>query len=271
MIDENKFNNFFSWVSAISIFLILAYYFSINDGNNSVRSYLFWGSIGGKITLSILILNYIFRFDSIKYFYSLKFTKFISGFVFSAVILYSNTKASALLNDIFHVSATNFSYSLTFTTTFYSIAYISNTLFIIASGLLILLCLFEASYYFENKKLNSNENIWVIVVLILFVIMTAAIQFREFSDNAIRYKAYQLALTMDFDKKNTCENIPDGFSVAYIGSGQQKVIVNTSNSSQESPVSFEDFLMNSSDKGEVNKDFIVQPCVNSFLQFKKMN
>ena len=119
-------------IGAISIIIIFSYYLNINEESNFFRIFLFWGSVGGKIILSILILNYIFRFHFVEYFFNLKFTKLISGLIFSAIILYSNSKASILLNDIFHISATNFPYSLTFTTALYSINYISNTFFIIA-------------------------------------------------------------------------------------------------------------------------------------------
>ena len=93
-------------------------------------------------------------------------------------------------------------------------------------------------------------------------------QYREFSENAIRFKAYQLALAMDFNKKYSCDGIPSNFSVAYIGNSQQKVIINMSNSEENVPLNFENFLMNS-DKGFVSKLFIVQPCLNNQISLQQ--
>ncbi|WP_171493376.1 hypothetical protein, partial [Acinetobacter oleivorans] len=182
--------------------------------------------------------------------------------IFSAIILYSNSKASILLNDIFHISATNFPYSLTFTTALYSINYISNTFFIIAFFPLIFLATLEINYYVNEKKIQSSKNIWIIIILIFSLLFTLGLQNREFSDNSIRYKAYQLALMMDFDSKNSCEGIPNNLSVAYIGSNQQKVIINPYISENNKPLNFEDFLMNSKNNS-INLLFPIQPCINN--------
>lgn len=262
LIEEEKFTSFFIWIGAISIIIIFSYYLNINEESNFFRIFLFWGSVGGKIILSILILNYIFRFHFVEYFFNLKFTKLISGLIFSAIILYSNSKASILLNDIFHISATNFPYSLTFTTALYSINYISNTFFIIAFFPLILLAILEINYYVNEKRIQSSKNIWIIIILIFSLIFTLGLQNREFSDNSIRYKAYQLALMMDFDSKNSCEGIPNNLSVAYIGSNQQKVIINPYISENNKPLNFEDFLMNSKNNS-INLLFPIQPCINN--------
>lgn len=262
LVEEEKFTSYFLWISTLSIIIIFSYYLNIEEEFNFLRNFLFWGSIGGKLTLSILILNYISRFDSIEYFFKLKFTKLISGLIFSAIILYSNSKASIILNDIFSISATNLPYSLTFTTAFYSINYISSTFVIIASIPLCLLILLELNYYINEKRIQSSENIWIIIILIFSLIFTLGLQNREFSDNSIRYKAYQLALMMDFDSKNSCEGIPNNLSVAYIGSNQQKVIINPYISENNKPLSFEDFLMNSKNNS-INLLFPVQPCINN--------
>ncbi|WP_151810720.1 hypothetical protein [Acinetobacter bereziniae] len=269
LVDVNRFDSFFIGLSTISLLLIFLYYVNINDANDWARNYLFWGSIFGKVTLSILILNYIYRFEPIEYFYNLKFTKFISGLVFSAVILYSNSKASSLINDIFSVSSNNFPYSLTFTTVFYSINYIANILSIISLLLAITLTFLEISHSITNKEFTFDKDKWIIFVLFLFFLIILGLRFREFSESAIRYKAYQLALTMDFNEKYSCEGIPSGLSVAYIGSSQQKVIINTSNSTENIPLNFENFLMNS-DKGYVSKSFIVKPCLNNQISFQEI-
>lgn len=270
LVNVNKFDSYFIILSSISLFLIISYYININDTNFWGRNYFFWGSIGGKITLSILFLNYVYRFEFVKYFYELKFTKFISGLIFSAIILYSNSKASSSINEIFNVSATNFPYSLSFSTVFYSINYIANILSTTSLILAILLVLLEINQYFEKKEFHFNKDKWAIFVFFLFSIFSLGLQHREFSNDAIRYKAYQLALSMDFNKKYSCENIPAGFSVAYIGSSQQKVIINTSNFTNDEPDSFENFLMNSN-IGSIGKSFIVQPCLTHQISLQQDN
>ncbi|WP_288432594.1 hypothetical protein [uncultured Acinetobacter sp.] len=268
LIDVDKFNSYFIGLSVISLFIIFSYYINIDDKENWARNYLFWGSIGGKIILSILVLNYIYRFNFIKYFFELKFTKLISGLIFSAAVLYSNSKASSLINEIFSVSATNFPYSLTFTTAFYSINYIANILSIIALILTIIFIFLEINHYIDKKEFNFDKEKGIIIIFFLFFIISLGLQYREFSENAIRFKAYQLALAMDFNKKYSCDGIPSNFSVAYIGNSQQKVIINMSNSEENVPLNFENFLMNS-DKGFVSKLFIVQPCFNNQISLQQ--
>lgn len=268
LVDVDKFNSYFIGLSSISIIIIFSYYINIDDKENWARNYLFWGSIGGKIILSILVLNYFYRFDFIKYLFELKFTKFISGLIFSATVLYSNSKASSLINEIFSVSATNFPYSLTFTTVFYSINYIASILSIIALILTIIFILLEINHYIDTKVFNFNKEKGIIIIFFLFFIISLGLQYREFSENSIRFKAYQLALGMDFNKKHSCDGIPSNFSVAYIGNSQQKVIINMSNLEENIPVNFENFLMNS-DKGFVSKLFIVQPCFNNQISLQQ--
>lgn len=157
LVDVDKFSSYFIVLSIISLIIIFSYYINIDDKESWVRNYLFLGSIGGKIILSILVLNYVFRFKFIKYFFELKFTKFVSGLIFSAAVLYSNSKASSLINEIFSVSATNFPYSLTFTTVFYSINYIANVLSFISFILTIIFVLLEISHYFNKKEFIFNK------------------------------------------------------------------------------------------------------------------
>jgi len=88
LVDMDKFNSYFIALSTISLIIIFSYYSNIDDKESWARNYLFLGSFGGKIILSILVLNYVFRFDFIKYFFELKFTKFVSGLIFSAGVLY---------------------------------------------------------------------------------------------------------------------------------------------------------------------------------------
>lgn len=268
LVDADKFSSYFIWLSAISLIIIFSYLFNIDNKEHWARNYLFWGSIGGKIILSILVLNYIYRFNFIRYFFELKFTKFISGLIFSAAVLYSTSKASSLINEIFSVSATNFPYSLTFTTVFYSINYIANILSIIALILTIIFVFLELNHYIDKKEFKFDKEKGTIIIFFLFFIISLGLQHREFSENSIRFKAYQLALAMDFNKKYSCDGIPSNFSVAYIGNNQQKVIINMSSLEENIPLDFENFLMNS-DKGFISKLFIVQPCLNNKIPLQQ--
>jgi len=173
-----------------------------------------------------------------------------------------------LINEVFSVSATNFPYSLAFITAFYSINYIANILSIIALIINVIFIFIEINHYVNNKKFEFNKEKVIIIIFFLFFIISLGFQHREFSENSIRFKAYQLALAMDFNKKYLCDGIPSNFSVAYISNSQQKVIINMSNLEENTPLDFENFLMNS-DKGFISKLFIVRPCLNNKISLQQ--
>ncbi|MFZ5395448.1 hypothetical protein ACOY72_14795 [Acinetobacter seifertii] len=241
LIEQNDFFIFFNTLSTISVIFILGFSFNINEPDSLYRNILFWGSLFSKLVLYILIINYIYRFKFITYFYELKFTKVITTFIFSIILLFCNSKASSLLNDLFGISANDLPYSLTFTTTFYLVNYLSNTLLFIGIICLIglaIICVIEA---LNDKDATPNQNWWTIFVLLIFAIVTFGIQIKEVSESSIRNKAYWLALQMDFNQNYYCRNIKKDYSVAFIGSNQEKVIVNM-NVHQSKPIKFEDFL-----------------------------
>ena len=173
-----------------------------------------------------------------------------------------------MINEVFSVSATNFPYSLAFITAFYSINYIANILSIIALIINVIFIFIEINHYVNNKKFEFNKEKVIIIIFFLFFIISLGFQHREFSENSIRFKAYQLALAMDFNKKYLCDGIPSNFSVAYISNSQQKVIINMSNLEENTPLDFENFLMNS-DKGFISKLFIVRPCLNNKISLQQ--
>ena len=241
LIEHNDFFFFFNILSFLSVFFIIGFAININKPDSLHRDIFFWGSLVSKIVLYILIINYIYRFKFITYFYELKFTKIIITFIFSIVLLFCNSKASSLINDLFGISAHDLPYSLTFTTTFYLINYLSNTLLVLGIICLIglvIICVIES---FTDKKATPNQNWWTICVLLIFAIVTFGMQIKEVSESSIRKKAYWLALKMDFNQNYYCRNIKKDYSVAFIGSNQEKVIVNM-NISQSKPIKFEDFL-----------------------------
>ncbi|MBJ8465941.1 hypothetical protein I6M69_17960, partial [Acinetobacter nosocomialis] len=99
LIEQNDFFIFFNTLSTISVIFIVAFAFNINKPDSLYRDILFWGSLFSKLVLYILIINYIYRFKFITYFYELKFTKVITTFIFSIILLFCNSKASAVIND----------------------------------------------------------------------------------------------------------------------------------------------------------------------------
>ncbi len=242
LIEKNEFFSFFNTLSTISIFLIIGYYLNINEPDSFYRNIWFWASLFSKLILYILIINYIYRFKFVKYFYELKFTKVITTFIFSAITLFCNSKASSLINDIFGISAHDLPYSLTFTTFFYLFNYISNVLLIIGTICLFGLVIFCVVDTFQDRNARPDQNWWTIIVLLIFALTTFGFQNKEVSEISIRYKAQQLALQMDFNKNHYCNNINEFYSVAFIGSNQDKVIINTSPINQE-VTNFENFLI----------------------------
>ncbi|EXR34303.1 MULTISPECIES: hypothetical protein [Acinetobacter calcoaceticus/baumannii complex] len=242
LIEQNDFFIFFNTLSTISVIFIVAFAFNINKPDSLYRDILFWGSLFSKLVLYILIINYIYRFKFITYFYELKFTKVITTFIFSIILLFCNSKASAVINDLFGISANDLPYSLTFTTTFYLVNYLSNTLLLIGIICLIglvIICVIEA---LNDKDATPNQNWWTIIVLLVFAFTTFSMQNKEISEISIRQKAYWLALQMDFNQNYYCKNIKKDYKVAFIGSNQEKVIVNKNTFLPES-IKFEDFLI----------------------------
>lgn len=241
LIERNDFFVFFNILSSLSIFFIIGFSLNLNEPNSLYRDVFFWGSLFSKLALYILIINYIYRFKFITYFYELKFTKVITTFIFSIVLLFCNTKASSLINDLFGISAHDLPYSLAFTTIFYLVNYICNALLFIGVICLIGLIIICVSEQLTNKNATPNQNWWTIIVLFIFAAITFGMQNKEVSETSIRQKAYWLALQMDFNQNHYCQNIKKYYSVAFIGSNQEKVIVNR-NMIQSKTIKFEDFL-----------------------------
>ncbi|MDC5372120.1 hypothetical protein NRA44_06365, partial [Acinetobacter baumannii] len=50
LVEEEKFTSYFLWISTLSIIIIFSYYLNIEKEFNFLRNFLFWGSIGGKLT-----------------------------------------------------------------------------------------------------------------------------------------------------------------------------------------------------------------------------
>ncbi|MDC5439418.1 hypothetical protein OHW88_01325 [Acinetobacter baumannii] len=241
LIERNDFFFFFNIISSIAILLIVMFSFSTNEPDSIYRDILFWGSLFSKLVLYILIINYIYRIKLITYFYELKFTKIITTFIFSIILLFCNSKASSVINDLFGISANDLPYSLTFTTTFYLVNYLSNILLLIGIICLIglvIICVIDA---LNDTDATPNQNLWTIIVLLAFAFTTFSMQNKEISEISIRQKAYWLALQMDFNQNYYCKNIKKDYKVAFIGSNQEKVIVNMNTFLSES-IKFEDFL-----------------------------
>ncbi|WP_335975805.1 hypothetical protein [Acinetobacter calcoaceticus] len=241
LIERNDFFFFFNILSSFAIFFIIGFVININEPDSLHRDIFFWGSLFSKLVLYILIINYIYRFKFITYFYELKFTKIITTFIFSIILLFCNTKASSLINGLFGISAHDLPYSLTFTTTFYLVNYLCNALLVIGVICLIGLVMICVAEAFTDKKATPNQNWWTVFVLLIFAAITFSMQNKEVSETSIRKKAYWLALQMDFNQNHYCKNIKKDYSVAFIGSNQEKVIVNM-NIFQSRPIKFEDFL-----------------------------
>lgn len=241
LIERNDFFSFFNILSSLAIFFIIGFAINISEPDSLYRDIFFWGSLFSKIALYILIINYIYRFKFITYFYELKFTKIITTFIFSIVLLFCNTKASSLINDIFGISSNDLPYSLAFTTILYLVNYICNALLFIGVICLIglvVVCIIEA---FTDKNATPNQNWWTVFVLLIFAAITFGMQNKEISETSIRQKAYWLALQMDFNQNYYCQNIKKDYRVAFIGSTQERVIVNL-NMVQSNTIKFEDFL-----------------------------
>lgn len=241
LIEKNDFFFFFNTLSTISVALIIGYEFFYTDSDSIFKDMYFWSVLLSKLILYILIINYIYRFYFIRYFYELKFTKIITTFIFSAVVLFCNSKVSSTINDLFGISAQDLPYSLAFTTIFYLVSYVSNVLLFVGTISLIFLTFLCVINSLFDKEATPNQNWWTICVLFIFAIMTFSLQNKEVSETSIRYKAYQLALHMDFNQNYFCQNIKKHYSVAFIGSNQDKVIINLKMTNL-SPMKFEDFL-----------------------------
>ncbi|MEN4982206.1 hypothetical protein [Acinetobacter modestus] len=262
LIDENEFISFFNIISIISITLIISYNLNANEADSILKNFIFWSAIISKIILFILAINYIYKIEFIRYFYELKLTKTVTLFFFSAVIIFCNSKASSTINDIFEVSASDLPYSLTLTTLLYTINYISNILLIVGIIFSFTLIINRILKHISDKDIKPDQSWWTIFVFIFISTVTSGLLFKEFSESSIKYKSYQLAIQMDFNKKYYCRNIPYGFSVAFIGTNQNRVVVNTYQDSL-SPMTFEEFLMRlPPDKKDINaeKKFPVIKC-----------
>lgn len=253
LIERNDFFSFFNILSSLAIFFIIGFAISINEPDSIHRNIFFWGSLFSKLALYILIINYIYRFKFITYFYELKFTKIITTFIFSIVLLLCNTKASSLINDLFGISSHDLPYSLAFTTTLYLVNYICNALLIIGIICLIGLVIICVAEAFTDNNNTPNQNWWTVFVLLVFATITFGMQNKEISETSIRQKTYWLALQMDFNQNHYCQNIKKNYSVAFIGSNQDRVIVNL-NMVQLKTINFEDFLTRTSSSINTNMD-----------------
>lgn len=194
----------------------------INDHHVAVQM---WGVALMSIFVGISLENINF-FDKI---WSFGWTKIISSVAVSSLFIFCTGKASSLINKIFYVDASLLPYTRTFVSGFLFFEYSCPLIIFV----LITICLFYALSIFswliyESDKDFYNfpyQSFWFIFSSLILIIFCSNYLNNNFKSYEIERKIYELGHALDFNESYSCSNIPQGFSVIFLGSRQDRVLV----------------------------------------------
>ncbi|RSN78187.1 hypothetical protein [Acinetobacter haemolyticus] len=194
--------------------------------------------IGMVIIFILLVYNSIKAIPPLEMFLKLPITKFILTIFFSGFVVYSAAEVSIIINSIFKVSSSNFKITLSLGTFFYFLNHLV-TIFFLYTGVIILGLLI--AYILESRVVEKdefdkeknaywefswNEKCWYLVVMLLFFVGLFHYKNTVIQEDALKYKVFRIALEYDFDSKHHCTNIDSNYTVLYLGSQQNQVLIN---------------------------------------------
>jgi len=300
-VDPNYYNlNFlFSALGAVFVFGVFFTNPDEPEGGNYTM-YLF-----GMIVLYILVVfNSIKLVEPIEQFIKIPLTRYIILTFVSGVFAYSTVQVSIELNSLFEVSGSNFKTALFFGSFIYFIVHviaILNYYIWLAFGIFVINYLYDS--YLPNKrdlneghhlsdftnpdltypekdnvfkglfkkhnwKLKSDLHLGRVLVTGVFLLGIAHLGNVALKKESLSYKLYILATNYDFDTRNSCKNINDDYSVAYVGANMDKVIINKNIGKYDVKINeIEGFLRDQKyisfnrDLAEVHENFVYDKCM----------
>lgn len=206
--------------------------------------------IGMVIIFILLVYNSIKAIPPLEMFLKIPMTKFILTVFLSGYILYSAAEVSIIINSIFNVSSSNFKISASFGTFFYFLNHLVSIFWwytiCIMGGLVISyiteFCVRENDQFGNkiNRKISWNQKCWYFIVFSAFFIGLSHYKNIVVQEDSLKYKIFRLALQYDFESHHLCSNINKNYSVLYLGSQQDKVLINFNY--QADFTNFEEFM-----------------------------
>lgn len=185
-----------------------------------------WGSAFAAIYVGISIE----RTSIFRTLWSFGFTKFVASVAFSALVIFSTGKASAVVNSVFGVDASALPFTRAFMAGFIAFDYLSLVLAAVgAFALLHALNLLSYINSLRDKDASYEHAPWGSIAALLVGMIVLGFTMRwvnvDFSHSALPAKAYRLAHVLDFNAKHSCANVHSGLPVVFIGAAQDKVLV----------------------------------------------
>lgn len=127
---------------------------------------------------------------------------------------------------------------------------------------------FKGLFKKHNWKLKSDLHLGRVLVTGVFLLGIAHLGNVALKKESLSYKLYILATNYDFDTRNSCKNINDDYSVAYVGANMDKVIINKNIGKYDVKINeIEGFLRDQKyisfnrDLAEVHENFVYDKCM----------
>ncbi|WP_193147846.1 hypothetical protein [Citrobacter freundii] len=220
----------------------LFFFFAItaSSDNESISSWRFPSLLLSIILALIWIGIFIEKQSFFRILWSFSITKIIMSIAISALIIFCTAKSSSIINNVFGIDSSAFPFTRTFLTGFLFFKYIAPLLFVIPVFSLVHI-LIIIGYYKEKGNYESPPvESFIFSALSLGVIAFSAIWLNiYFDDEKLPIKTYVLAHQLDFNSNNQCENLKnENVYVVYIGSSQDKVLVDDIHVNADSVQSF---------------------------------
>lgn len=191
------------------------------------------------------------------------FTKLISSIAISGLVIFCTGKASSQINLIFGVDSSAFPFTKAFITGILAFEYLSPLLFI--AFIFAIAHLLGILNYVKSKFSNEYKFVAPPWRSTAVLILTPIVLFfswkwvnRDFSEQELPAKIYLLAHKLDFNSRHSCSNIKVGVNVVFIGSDQNKVLVDISNIQTKDIESFINSKISQS--LPIPKYFFLLPC-----------
>lgn len=167
--------------------------------------------------------------DFFKRIWSFGVTKVISTLAVSGLFIFCTGKASSLINGVFHVDASALPYTRTFVSGFMFFEYISPLIVVVILIIVVFYVLSFISWISQegDKDYFNFPYFPTLFTLASVVLLVVTINFMRdnFTDFELPVKIYKLGHALDFNEKYTCSNIPEGYTVLFLGDRQDRVLV----------------------------------------------
>ncbi|PKM28649.1 MAG: hypothetical protein CVV07_13650 [Gammaproteobacteria bacterium HGW-Gammaproteobacteria-11] len=204
--------------SGLILSIIIPMLFSEEDWFKPYWMPTFWLGIATFITFIILSIELALK-DLLQY----STLKIMGAFAFSTLILSANILAASDINEVFGVSASALPYTFSVIT--------AAKLIIILKPLLIVLFIAGLLLFIANiidwYKIGIPR--YIPLIFSIGAIIGGGYPWHivnnYLNSEELPLKIYTIAHQLDFSKNYNCTNIKDGYSVIFIGAGQNRVLI----------------------------------------------